>query len=320
MITDMKFERKTLVSGIQSTGAPHIGNYFGAMKQFVDMQNEYDCFIFAADYHALTTLRDPKTLADNTLNLFIDLLAIGIDPEKVTLYKQSDVPEVTELAWIFSTLVTTAYMERAHAFKDKTAKGIESSVGLFTYPILMAADILMPGANVVPVGQDQKQHVEYARDIAEKFNNAYGETFTLPEPLILKNVAVVPGTDGEKMSKSYNNTIPLFATRDEITKAVMSIVTDSSGDFPKNVYALHMLFTPESGLKILYEENKGSYKILKEALIEDVDAFIAPMRARRADIASDLDAVRAIINNGGEKARDHAMVVMQSIREKVGLQ
>lgn len=316
----MKFERKTLVSGIQSTGAPHIGNYFGAMKQFVDMQNEYDCFIFAADYHALTTLRDPKTLADNTLNLFIDLLAIGIDPEKVTLYKQSDVPEVTELAWIFSTLVTTAYMERAHAFKDKTAKGIESSVGLFTYPILMAADILMPGANVVPVGQDQKQHVEYARGIAEKFNNAYGETFTLPEPLILKNVAVVPGTDGEKMSKSYNNTIPLFATRDEITKAVMSIVTDSSGDFPKNVYALHMLFTPESGLKILYEENKGSYKILKEALIEDVDAFIAPMRARRADIASDLDAVRAIINNGGEKARDHAMVVMQSIREKVGLQ
>ncbi len=304
---------------MQPTGKPHVGNYFGAMKQFVDLQNEHDTHIFVANYHALTTVQDKAVLAQNTLNVVYDYLAVGLDPKKVTLYVQSDLPQVTELTWIFNTLVTVPYMERAHAFKDKTANGIEPSMGLFDYPVLMAADILLPGANVVPVGQDQKQHVEYARDIAGKFNNTYGETFAIPEPYILPDVAVVPGTDGQKMSKSYGNTIPLFATREEITKAVMSIVTDSSGDIPVNVYNLHKFFRSEDELKDLYEANKGSYKALKEALIEDIDAFIAPLRERRAAIAQDEVGVRAMLAENGAKMREKAEKVMGEVREKTGL-
>lgn len=311
--------KKILLSGIQPSGTLHIGNYFGALKQFVDLQDTYESFVFVANYHALTTTQDRETLERNTLGVVLDYLGAGLDPEKTTLYLQSDVPEVTEATWIFNTLITVPYLSRAHSYKDKTAKGIEATVGLFDYPVLMAADILLPGADVVPVGQDQKQHVEYARDIAEKFNNAYGETLKIPESLIMEDVAVVPGTDGQKMSKSYGNTIPLFGSRDEIAKAVMGIVTDSSGDFPTNVYAIHKLFRSENELKALYDANKGSYKTLKEALIEDIDALVAPMREKRATYAQDEKLVRDILREGGKKARAQAQEKMYEIRQKVGL-
>ncbi len=313
-------DKKILVSGVKPTGRPHIGNYFGAMKQFVDLQDTADeSYVFVANYHGLISLQNKEEIARNTIDVVLDYLAIGLDPKKVVLYVQSDMPQVTELTWIFSTLVTVPFMERAHAFKDAVAKGNEATLGLFDYPVLMAADILLPGATIVPVGQDQKQHIEYARDIAQKFNNAFGETFTLPKESIIEGAAIVPGTDGQKMSKSYNNTIPLFATREEITKAVMSIVTDSSGDVPVNVYNLHKLFRSEAELKDLYEANKGSYKALKEALIEDLDAFIAPMRERRAILAQDEAGIRHMLADNGAKMREKAEKLMEEVRERTGL-
>ncbi|MFA6797628.1 MAG: tryptophan--tRNA ligase, partial [Candidatus Paceibacterota bacterium] len=240
-----KESKKILLSGVQPTGRVHIGNYFGAMKQFVDLQDKYDCYIFIADYHAMTTVQDKEKLNKGIIDVALDYLAIGLDPKKVILFKQSDVPQVTELTWMFNCITTVPYLMRAHAFKDRESKNEEVNAGLFDYPILMASDILMQDADIVPVGQDQKQHVEYARDTAQKFNRIYGETFTVPEPFILANVETVPGTDGRKMSKSYGNVIPLFATDEEIKKAVMSIPTDSKGVAePKNpdesnLYAIH---------------------------------------------------------------------------------
>jgi tryptophanyl-tRNA synthetase len=315
------------VSGIQPSGQPHIGNYFGAMKQYVDLQNDYESYIFVADYHAMTTTHDAQILQEQTLDVAVDLLAVGVDPEKTTLYLQTAVPEVTELTWIFNTLVTVPYLSRAHAYKDKTAKGLEANAGLFDYPVLMAADILLPDAAVVPVGADQKQHVEYARDIAEKFNTAYGQTFALPEPLIVESVAVVPGTDGQKMSKSYGNTIGLFATRDEIEKAVMSIPTDSQPVAAKKdpekdlVFQFHKLFAGEKLAEIErgYREGGLGYADSKKMLIEEIDAFIAPLREKRAGIAKDPDAVKAILREGGKKARARAQEKMFFIRQKVGL-
>ena len=242
-------KKQILLSGVKPTGRPHIGNYFGAMRQFVELQNEYESFIFIPDYHGLNTVQNAKEMSDNILGVAMDFLAIGLDPKKVTLFKQSDITEHTELAWIFNTITTMPYLMRAHAYKDAEAKNKEISVGTFDYPVLMAADILMYDTDIVPVGQDQKQHVEIARDIAQKFNSTFGETFKLPKELIMESVKVVPGIDGRKMSKSYHNTIPLFATDEEIKKAVMSIPTDSRGvDEPKDiendkVLALHKLFT-----------------------------------------------------------------------------
>jgi tryptophanyl-tRNA synthetase len=231
----MSSTKKRLFSGMQATGRIHIGNYFGALKQFVDLQDEYECFIFIANIHSLTGLPTKETLLSDTRNLILDYLAAGLDPAKVTIFKQSDVPAHTSLAWIFNNFVTPAYLERAHAFKDAEAKKKEVNVGTFTYPVLMASDILLYSTDVVPVGKDQKQHIEYARDIALKFNNQYGEVFKLPTELILEDVGTILGTDGQKMSKSYGNTIPLSATDEEITKAVMSIPTDSRGkDEEKN--------------------------------------------------------------------------------------
>jgi tryptophanyl-tRNA synthetase len=311
--------KKILLSGIQPSGKAHIGNYFGAMKQFVDLQDEYDNYVFIADLHALTTTKDRKTLEENTTNVLLDYMAIGLDPKKVTLFKQSDVPQVTELAWIFNCLTTMPYLERSVTYKDAVANGKESNVGLFDYPILMAADILLPDADIVPVGQDQKQHVEIARDTAEKFNNAFGEVFKLPEPLILKDVAIVPGTDGRKMSKSYGNTIPLFASDEEIEKAVMSIVTDSSAERPENVYAIHALLRNKNDLEIIYQENKGQYKKLKDLLIEDLKAFIGPMRDKRQALEEDKSAVLEVLKEGGKVARERAEKKMEEVREKVGL-
>ncbi len=312
-------DKKVLLSGIQPSGKAHIGNYFGAMKQFVDLQDTYDSYICIVDLHALTTLQNGKELKENTLGLLLDLMAIGLDPKKVTIFKQSDVPQLTEMTWIFNCLTTVPYLERGLAYKDKVANGKEATVGLFDYPVLMAADILMPDADIVPVGKDQKQHIEIARDIAQKFNNTFGEVFKLPEELILEEVAVVPGTDGRKMSKSYGNTIPLFATDEEIEKAVMGIVTDSSSEVPQNVYAIHALLRNKNDLEIIYAENKGQYKKLKELLIEDLKAFIKPMRDRRQALEEDKNAVLEVLKAGGKVARDRAEKKMEQVRELVGL-
>jgi tryptophanyl-tRNA synthetase len=314
--------KKIFLSGVQPSGKPHIGNYFGAMKQFVDLQNEHDGYVFIADYHALHSLRNPKEMNENIKNVLLDYLAIGLDPKKVTFFKQSDIHEHTELAWIFDTIITMPFLMRAHAFKDAEAKNKEIDVGSFNYPVLMAADILMYGPDLVPVGADQKQHVEIARDIAEKFNNTYGQgsqTFKLPEPMILKDMAVIPGTDGRKMSKSYGNTIPLFAEYEEIKKCVMSIVTDSSGGVPQNVYMIHKLVRPESELKKIYEEKAGKYKELKEILIEDLEKFIAPLREKRKEFAKDIPKALAILKEGGEKAKLIAAKKMDEVREKIGV-
>jgi tryptophanyl-tRNA synthetase len=316
----MSAKKKILVSGVKPTGRPHIGNYFGAMRQFVELQDTFEPYIFVADYHALTTLQNAGELRQNTADIVLDYLAIGLDPAKVTLFKQSDVPEVTELAWIFNCLTTVPYLERAHAYKDAVAKGKEVSVGTFDYPILMAADILIYDADAVPVGQDQKQHIEYARDTEEKFNRAFGgNTFKLPEPLILDNVKAVPGIDGRKMSKSYGNTIPLFASDEEISKLVMSIVTDSNSGVPENVYAIHSLFRDKNFLDALYEEKKGKYKDLKEALIVDIQSMIAPLRARRAKLAEDSDLVAKILSEGALLAKAKVVKKMDEVRKVIGV-
>lgn len=309
--------KKRLLTGLQPSGSLHIGNYFGALKPFADIYRDYESFLMVADLHALTSVRDPKALQENTLDIVRDYVAVGVNPKEAIVFKQSDVPEHTELAWIFECLVTVSFLRQAHAYKDKVAKGIEATAGLFNYPMLMAADILLYDTEVVPVGEDQRQHIEYAREAANKFNLAYGETFTAPKEMILKGVGIVPGTNGQKMSKSYKNTIPLFGTREEIQKSVMSIVTDSAGDRPENVYAIHKLLHSEAELATLYDANKGKYKVLKEALIEDLDALIAPMRERRASI-TDQD-VRAILKNGAERARAIATTKMSDVRAKVGI-
>jgi len=308
-----------MLSGVKPTGAPHIGNYFGAMKQFVDLQKEYDGYVFIADYHALNFIQDRKEMEKNILGILLDYLAIGLDPKKLIIFKQSDISEHTELAWIFDTFTTMPYLERAHAYKDAKAKDKEINVGTFNYPMLMAADILLYGPDIVPVGQDQKQHVEYARDTAEKFNRIFGETFKLPEPKILEDTAVVPGTDGKKMSKSYGNTIPLFAEYEEIKKCVMGIVTDSSGGTPKNVYAIHKLVRPENELKKIYEEKAGKYKELKEMLVEDLEKLIAPLREKRKEFEKNIPKALATLKAGGEKAKKIASEKMKEVREKIGV-
>ncbi|MDB5195284.1 MAG: Tryptophan--tRNA ligase [Parcubacteria group bacterium] len=306
---------------MKPTGTAHIGNYFGALKQWVDLQEAgaHDCFFMIADYHALNFIQDAGQMHALTTELARTLLAIGLDPERVTIFKQSTVAAHTELTWIFDTITTMPYLMRAHAFKDAEAKDKEINVGTFNYPMLMAADILLYDAKAVPVGQDQKQHIEYARDTAEKFNRVFNaETFILPEPYIMPEVAIVPGTDGQKMSKSYGNTIPLFATHEELTKAVMGIVTDSSGERPGNVYAIHRLVRSEDELDTLYEENKGQYKALKEALIEDLEAFIAPMR-KRYEALEDSNEIDKVLTRGAEVARARTDKKMYEVRSAIGV-
>jgi tryptophanyl-tRNA synthetase len=340
----MKEGKKRLFTGLQPSGQLHIGNYFGALKPFVDTYQKFDSMLMVADYHSLTSLKDPKALRENIIDIVRSYLAIGVNGDEAVIFKQSDIQEHTELAWIFETLVTVPYLERAHAYKDKVAKGMEANAGLFNYPMLMAADILLYDTDIVPVGADQRQHVEYAREAASKFNNAYGETFAEPKEKILENVAVVPGVDGEKMSKSYKNTIPLFGTKEEIAKAVMSVITDSgiedensiasrmaadkyvlTGEKsstmtfmkPINLYRIHRLFKEHEDLVSLYELNQGNYKAIKEALIEDIEAFVAPMRAKYVSINE--DEVKRVLKNGAEKARVIAQEKMKEVRQKVGV-
>lgn len=318
--------KKILLSGVKPTGRPHVANYFGAMKQFVDMQDDYKTYIMIADLHALTSLQDAAELKQNTLDMAMDYLAIGLDPAKVVIFKQSDVAEHTELGWIFNCLTTMPYLARAHAYKDAEAKNKEVNVGLFDYPLLMAADILLYEPDVVPVGQDQKQHVEIARDTAEKFNRVYGEVFKLPEPIILDEVKTIPGLDGRKMSKSYKNHIPLFADEKELRSLVMSIVTDSKGveeaknPEEDNVFALHKLFSQKDlpELKRRYVEGGIGYRESKDILFENMNAFLAPLRERRAEIAQNPDQVIEILRNGAQIARDQAKLKMTDVRKKVG--
>ena len=313
----MTGSKKRILTGLQPSGQLRIGNYFGAVKPNVELFKEHEGLMMVADYHALTSLKDPQTLRSNIIENAKDYLAAGLNLDNAILFQQSDVSEHTALAWIFNCLVTVKFLELGHAYKDKVTRGLEANAGLLTYPMLMAADILLYDTDIVPVGEDQRQHVEYAREAAAKFNKAYGQTFKEPAELISKTVGVVPGTDGQKMSKSYKNTIPLFATRDEIAKAVMSIVTDSSGDRPEHVYAIHTLYRSEAELSTIYGTKAGKYKELKEMLIEDIDACIAPMRGKRADIT---DAeVKKTLKEGGERAKALASAKMDEVRKKIGV-
>lgn len=320
--------KKRLVSGVKPTGRPHIGNYFGAMEQFVKNQDKYDSYIFIADYHSLINVNDRENLKNFSYEMLLDYLAIGLDPKKSVIYRQSQIPEVTELNWIFQCITTLPYLMRSHAYKDKTNKDEEVNSGLLNYPLLMAADILLLDADIVPVGKDQKQHIEYARDTAEKFNSIYGNTFKLPKELIIEEVSNIPGTDGRKMSKSYNNTIPLFASPEDLKKIVMSIETDSKGvDEPKdphtnNIFNIHKLLLEDKDAAKLsrrYSDGGMGYKEAKELLLKDLINFTTPLREKREKLASNPKKVLKILNTGGKKAKKIVDKKMSEIRDKVGL-
>lgn len=317
-----------VLSGIQPSGTPHIGNYFGMMRPMIESQNSSELFCFLANYHAQTTVHEGKILAENTLSAAADFLALGLNPDKCIFWAQSSVPQVTELSWILACHTSMGLLERCHSYKDKLAKGFTPSAGLFTYPVLMAADILLMQSQIVPVGKDQKQHVEVTRDIAERFNSAYGETFVIPEPRIEEAVAVVPGTDGQKMSKSYGNTINIFEEEKALRKKIMSIKTDSAGvEEPKdpdtcNLVALYRLMsTPDQleDLKKRYRAGGLGYGTVKQELFELMRAYFAPYMQKRAELAKDYDGIRAILKEGAEKAGAVAEKTMKTVREKVGL-
>src|SRR6056297_1789238 len=310
--------KKRLLTGLQSSGTLHIGNYFGALKPFLDTYQDYDSYLMVADYHALTSLRDPEAMRQNIYDVVKDYLAVGVDPEKCVIFRQSDNQDHMELAWVLDCMVTVPFLELAHAYKDKVAKGLEANAGLFTYPMLQAADITLYNIDVVPVGEDQRQHLEYTREAVGKLNRAYNqELLKEPETLILEGVGVVPGTDGEKMSKSKGNTIPLFGTTEEIEKAVMSIVTDSSGERPANVYAIHRLLKPAAELDPIYEAHKGRYGDLKKMLAADLDTFIAPLRERRAAITD--EQVKEVLTAGVAKAKETSHQTIARVRQTIGI-
>ena len=317
-----------ILTGIQPSGTPHLGNYFGAMRQVCDLQKKGESFLFIADYHALTTNPKPEQLQERILELTLDFLACGVDVDKTVFFRQSAVPEVCELMWILNTVTPVGLLERAHSYKDKTAKGFMPNNGLFSYPVLMAADILLYRSDLVPVGKDQKQHLEITRDLAIKFNNEYGDIFTVPEGYIPEQVAIVPGLDGQKMSKSYNNTIPIFAPEKALRKTVMNIVTDCKGlEEPKdpttcNVVALYKLFaSPEevAEMERRYRAGNYGYGHAKQALFEKIWSFFEPMRARRAELAANLDFVHELLRKNGERARAEAAKTLDRVRRAVGL-
>jgi tryptophanyl-tRNA synthetase len=315
-------DKPVLITGIKPTGDLHIGNYFGAIRPAVELikEGKHKAYLFVADYHALNTMQDAEEMRRRTREIVMAYLAAGLDPEEVVLFKQSDVPTHTELCWIFDTLTTMPYLQRAHAYKDAEAKNHEISVGTFNYPLLMAADILLYDAAIVPVGQDQKQHIEIARDTAEKFNRVYKtEVFKLPEPHIMPDVAIVPGTDGQKMSKSYGNVIPLFASRDELTKAVMGIVTNSGEGRPDNLFNIHKLVRAAGELEALYTEHATSFKTLKEMLIEDLDRYLAPMRARYEEFQANPSIVDDALAAGRLEARAVSEAKMDQVRKAIGV-
>jgi tryptophanyl-tRNA synthetase len=319
-----------ILSGIQPSGTLHLGNYFGMMRPAIELQEQGDAYYFIADYHSMTSLFDAAQRRRNTLDVALDFLACGLDPKKAVFFRQSDVPEHCELTWLLSTLTPMGLLERCHSYKDKTAAGIPINHGLFAYPVLMAADILIYDSNVVPVGRDQKQHVEVTRDIAIKFNEAYGTTFVLPEPRIRETVAVVPGTDGRKMSKSYGNTVDLFGDEKAVKAKVMSITMDSrSMEEPKpdaaenNAIKLLKLVAPEAvAAEIEGKLAAGGYGYgtLKKALFEQVWNYFATQRARRRELESNLDYVNQVLRDGAARARAVATVVNKRARIACGLE
>ena len=319
---------KRVLTGIQPSGVPHIGNFFGAIRQVLELQKMGESFVFIADLHSLTTSPKAEDLRERVKRLAVDFLACGLDPETSVFYKQSDVPEVVELMWYLSNVTGVGLLERAHSYKDKIAKGFSPNTGLFTYPVLMAADILLYQAQLVPVGKDQKQHLEITRDVAIRFNQTYGEVFTIPDGYIPENMAVIPGLDGQKMSKSYNNTIEIFGDEKPMRKKFMSIKTDSKGmEEPKdpdtcNVFQLYKLFaTPEQQeeMRARYIAGNYGYGHAKQALFEAYMDYFAPMRKRREELLANMDYVDAILKNGAERAREEAMKTLTKVRELVGI-
>jgi tryptophanyl-tRNA synthetase len=317
-----------ILSGIQPSGALHIGNYFGMMRPSVALQAEGEALYFVADYHALTSLRDPEVLRANSRRVAVDFLACGLDPDRATLFRHSDVPQVTELAWILSTLAPMGLLERATSYKDKIARGMSANVGLFGYPILMAADILIYDSDVVPVGRDQKQHIEITRDLAVKMNETYGQIFKLPEPRIQAETEIVPGIDGQKMSKSYGNNIDIFGDEKEMRKRVMSIVTDSLAvDAPKDpatstIFKLYSLVATKDEIADMRERFvKGGtgYGDFKKQLLERLWQYFAPMRKRREEILKDKSYVDDVLVRGAKRANEIADQVMDRVRKAVGL-
>ncbi len=319
-----------ILSGIQPSGALHLGNYFGMMRPAIELQEKGEAFYFIADYHSMTSLFDAEQRRKNTLDVALDFLACGLDPKKSVFFKQSDVPEVTELSWLLSTVTPMGLLERAHSYKDKTAKGIAASHALFAYPVLMAADILIYDSNIIPVGRDQKQHVEMTRDIAIKFNEAYGQTFVIPEPQIRDDTAAVPGLDGQKMSKSYGNTIEIFGDEKSARKKIMGIVMDSrtpqepKPDAEKNlVIQLLKLVAPPSAAKEFEDKLRAGglgYGDLKKALFENYWNYFADARKKRAELAANLDFVNKVLSDGAGKARTLAQKVLQRARKNCGLE
>ncbi|MEX0686016.1 MAG: tryptophan--tRNA ligase [Balneolales bacterium] len=320
---------KTILSGIQPSGRLHLGNYFGAIKQHLEMQSKGDAFYFIANYHSLTSLTDGDKLRRYTLDVTLDYLALGMDPDKCTFFAQSDVPQVTELSWILGTLCPVSLMEKGVAYKDKVAQGLPANVGLFTYPILQAADILIYGSDLVPVGADQKQNIEMARDLAAKFNHTFNnDVLTIPEAFIVESVASVPGIDGRKMSKSYNNAIDIFDEGKTLKKKVMSVKTDSKGlDDPKdpgscNVFALIKLFADKelsSQIENNYKEGGYGYGHAKKQLLELIDNYFSEAREKRSELEKNEDDVIDILQSGGQKARQRAEEVMNTVREVTGI-
>jgi len=319
--------KPVLLSGVKPTGQLHVGNYLGAIKQFVDLQNEYEMYVMLADYHALNSVQNKEEMQGLIIKLVAAYVAVGLNPDKVTIFKQSDVPEHTELAWIFNTITTMPYLMRAHAFKDAEAKNKDIVIGTFDYPMLMAADILLYSPDVVPVGKDQKQHIEITRDTAQKFNSIYGETFKLPKEIIPEEVAVIPGVDGEKMSKSYNNFIPLFGTDEEIEKAVMSIKTDSTEkgaplDPETDVtFKLHQHFSKNQidELRERYLKGDIGYKESKEILAANIKELIRPMREKYNELLSNPNKIKKILEKGAKKAGKVAHAKMKEIKNAVGV-
>jgi len=317
-----------ILSGIQPSGVLHIGNYFGMMRPGIALQAEGEAFYFIADYHALTSLRNPKALRENSRRVALDFLACGLELERAALFRQSDVPQVTELAWILATVAPMGLLERAHSYKDKVARGMTASAGLFNYPVLMAADILIYDSDIVPVGKDQKQHIEITRDLAAKMNETYGEIFKLPEPRIQAATEVVPGIDGQKMSKSYHNNIDIFGDETETRKRVMSIVTDSTPvEAPKDparstVFQLYSLCATKNEIAEMrdrFQKGGAGYGDFKKELFEKLWEYFAPMRKRREEILADKSYIDNVLDRGAKRANRVANQVMQRVRGAVGL-
>ena len=320
--------RPRILSGVQPSGKLHLGNYFGAIRQHIQLQDQGEAFYFVANFHALTTLNDADALRANTHDVAVDYLALGLDPERATFFLQSDVPEVCELTWLLATVTGMGLLERAVSYKDKVARGIPAGVGLFVYPVLMAADILIYDSDVVPVGADQVQHIEMTRDMAGFFNSTYGEVFKLPEPRIEEATAKVPGTDGQKMSKSYGNTVGIFDEGKLLKQRVMGIVTDSTPvEAPKDpdastVFQLFKLVASEAEAADMAERFRAGgygYGDAKKRLLEAVDAYFAPFRARRRELEADPGYVREVLRAGAERARGEAAKVLSRARRACGI-